>query len=75
LRRQVAREFGWLSLAATWALGPALLWAARRERKRLAAGHTYEPPTIIERRNWDLPAARLDALSALLPVPEEPLAT
>jgi radical SAM superfamily enzyme YgiQ (UPF0313 family) len=75
LRRQVAREFGWLSRAATLALGPALLWAARRERKRLAAGHTYEPPTIIERRNWTLPEVRLDALSALLPIPEEPLAT
>jgi hypothetical protein len=73
LRRQVAHEFGWLSRAATLALGPALLWAARRERKRLAAGQTYEPPTIIERRNWDLPEARLDALSALLPVPEEPV--
>ncbi|MGP8243455.1 MAG: B12-binding domain-containing radical SAM protein [Bryobacteraceae bacterium] len=72
LRRQVAREFGWLSRAASCALGPALLWAARREQKRLAAGHTYEPPTIIERRNWNLPDARLDALPALL-VPEEPL--
>jgi hypothetical protein len=29
-----------------------LLWTARREERRLAAGHTYEPPTIIERRNW-----------------------
>ncbi|MGA2113677.1 MAG: cobalamin-dependent protein [Bryobacteraceae bacterium] len=73
LRRQLAHEFGWLSRAATLALGPGLLWAARRERKRLAAGQTYEPPTIIERRNWNLSEARLDALSALLPVPEEPL--
>jgi hypothetical protein len=29
-----------------------MLWTARREQKRLAAGKTYEPPTIIERRNW-----------------------
>jgi hypothetical protein len=29
-----------------------LLWSTRREAKRLAAGHTYEPPTIIERQNW-----------------------
>jgi radical SAM superfamily enzyme YgiQ (UPF0313 family) len=73
LRRQVAREFGWLSRAASWALGPGLLWAARREHKRLAAGQTYEPPTIIERRNWNLPEARLDVLPVLLPIPEESL--
>ncbi|MGA2145977.1 MAG: radical SAM protein [Bryobacteraceae bacterium] len=71
LRQRVAHEFGWLSRAATYALGPVLLWAARRERKRLAAGHTYEPRTIIERRNWTLPEARLDAIPTLLPVPEE----
>jgi hypothetical protein len=23
-----------------------------REDRRLAKGHSYEPPTIIERRNW-----------------------
>jgi radical SAM superfamily enzyme YgiQ (UPF0313 family) len=74
LRRQVAHEFGWLSRASMWALGPALLLAARREQKRLAAGHTYEPPTVIERSNWNLPEAHLDAIPALL-VPEEPLAT
>jgi hypothetical protein len=33
-------------------LGPVLLWSARREERRLAAGQTYEPPTIVERRNW-----------------------
>ncbi|MFN0167884.1 MAG: B12-binding domain-containing radical SAM protein [Bryobacteraceae bacterium] len=52
LRGEIEREFG----AATrlWArlAGPFLLWTARREEKRLAAGHTYEPPTILERRNW-----------------------
>lgn len=71
LRQRVAHEFGWLSRAAACALGPVLLWAARRESKRLAAGHTYEPQTIIERRNWTLPEARLDAIPTLLPVPEE----
>ena len=30
-----------------------LLWNVRREEKRLAKGETYEPRTIIERRNWD----------------------
>jgi hypothetical protein len=29
-----------------------LLWASKREDRRLAAGQTYEPPTIVERRNW-----------------------
>jgi hypothetical protein len=32
-----------------------LLCTARREERRLAAGKTYEPPTIIERRNWTAP--------------------
>jgi hypothetical protein len=52
LRRQIQQEFGgWARLWAT-VVGPALLWTARREEKRLAAGRTYEPPTIVERRNW-----------------------
>ena len=29
-----------------------LLWSARREERRLAAGYTYEPQTFIERTNW-----------------------
>jgi hypothetical protein len=73
LRRQVAHEFGWLSRASALALGPALLLAARREQKRLAAGHTYEPPTVIERRNWTFPEVRLDLIPTLLPAPEESL--
>ncbi len=52
LRGEIEREFG--AAARLWArlVGPFLLWTARREEKRLAAGHTYEPPTILERRNW-----------------------
>jgi len=34
------------------ALGPLMLWTANRESKRLAAGHTYEPPTFLDRTNW-----------------------
>jgi radical SAM superfamily enzyme YgiQ (UPF0313 family) len=34
------------------ALGPLMLWTAAREAKRLAAGHTYEPPTFLDRTNW-----------------------
>jgi hypothetical protein len=52
----VGREFGLMSRLATRALGPVLLWSAKREEKRLAAGQTYEPRTIVERRNWTWPA-------------------
>jgi len=52
----VGREFGLMSRVASRVIGPVLLWSARREEKRLAAGATYEPPTIVERRNWTLPA-------------------
>jgi hypothetical protein len=52
LRADIGREFGFFSRMVTQALGPVLLWSARREERRLAEGQTYEPPTIIERRNW-----------------------
>ena len=52
LRTDIHREFGFVSALVTRALGPVLLWSARREERRLAEGVTYEPPTIIERRNW-----------------------
>jgi hypothetical protein len=53
LRKDVGREFGLLSRVVTRAIGPVLLWNVRREERRLAKGETYEPRTIIERRNWD----------------------
>jgi radical SAM superfamily enzyme YgiQ (UPF0313 family) len=52
LRAEIRKEFGFVSALMTRALGPVLLWSARREERRLAEGVTYEPPTIIERRNW-----------------------
>ena len=52
LRQELGREFGLVSKVAGRVLGPWLLWMSRREEKRLAAGFTYEPKTIIERRNW-----------------------
>jgi radical SAM superfamily enzyme YgiQ (UPF0313 family) len=52
LRRQIGREFGVLSQASAKLLGPVLLWASRREERRLREGWTYEPATVIERRNW-----------------------
>ncbi len=52
LREEVAREFGFASRVVTSLLGPVLWWSARRGAKRLQGGATYEPKTIIERRNW-----------------------
>jgi radical SAM superfamily enzyme YgiQ (UPF0313 family) len=52
LRQEVGREFGLVSRIVSRALGPVLLWSARKEERRLAAGFTYEPATIVERRNW-----------------------
>ena len=63
LRQDLGREFGVVSRVVSRALGPVLLWSARREERRLAAGKTYEPRTIVERRNWEWPAG--------LPAPKE----
>jgi len=52
LRREIAKEFGAMSRLVASVAGPVLLWTTRREEQRLAAGKTYEPPTILERRNW-----------------------
>ena len=52
LRKEVEKEFGPTCRSTRAFLGPLLLWASKREDKRLAKGKTYEPPTIIERRNW-----------------------
>jgi len=52
LRRDVEKEFPVIARLTASSLGPILLWSARREENRLAAGRTYEPPTLIERRNW-----------------------
>jgi hypothetical protein len=56
LRKEVGREFGLMSRVATLVVGPLLAWSARREERRLAQGQTYEPQTIVERRNWAPPA-------------------
>jgi len=55
LRREISHEFGGMSRLVANVVGPYLLWSTRREDRRLAKGVTYEPPTILERRNW-LPA-------------------
>ncbi len=51
LRHDLGREFGLVSRVAAL-IGPAMLWTTRREQRRLARGVTYEPETVIERRNW-----------------------
>src|ERR1035438_10893702 len=72
LREQVESEFGLFARVMARALGPVMLWSARREERRLAAGHTYEPTTIIERRNWTWTAPLLPASPlAVLPAIEE----
>jgi len=53
LRREIAREFGAMSRLVASAMGPVLLWTTRREDQRLARGVTYEPPTIVDRHNWN----------------------
>jgi radical SAM superfamily enzyme YgiQ (UPF0313 family) len=52
LRQEFKGESGVVSRMMPAVLGPVLLWSTRREEKRLARGKTYEPPTILERRNW-----------------------
>jgi hypothetical protein len=52
LRREVEKEFPFFARLTAASLGPILLWATRREERRLASGRTYEPPTFVERRNW-----------------------
>ena len=52
LRLEISKEFGLASRLLSSAIGPFLLWSTRREDHRLARGVTYEPPTILERRNW-----------------------
>jgi hypothetical protein len=54
-----------LSRVITAVVGPYLYWTARREQRRLAEGKTYEPPTIIERRNWTQPEALGGAVPAV----------
>jgi radical SAM superfamily enzyme YgiQ (UPF0313 family) len=69
LRKEIGREFGLMSRVMSRVLGPLILWSARREARRLAAGQTYEPQTIIERRNWNWPP---DLSTANHPAPFRP---
>jgi hypothetical protein len=53
LREDMQREFGLIAVLAGKLLGPVLWWTSYREDKRLAAGQSYEPATIVDRRNWE----------------------
>jgi pyruvate-formate lyase-activating enzyme len=52
LRHDIEKEFGLFTAIASHVLGPILVRTSRWEEKRLARGKVYEPPTILERRNW-----------------------
>jgi radical SAM superfamily enzyme YgiQ (UPF0313 family) len=65
LRRELEQEFGLVAAIAGRLLGPILWWTSLREEKRLAAGRSYEPSTIIGRRNWVEPKERLEHSPAI----------
>lgn len=52
LRKQMEGEFGVLSRVINRAVGPVLLWSARRESLAYPEGRPLEPQTFVERRNW-----------------------
>ena len=52
LRRRMESEFGVLSRVIDHAVGPFLLWSARRESLAYPDGRPLEPRTFVERRNW-----------------------
>ena len=52
LRTRMESEFGVLSRIIDHAVGPFLLWSARRESLVYPDGRPLEPRTFVERRNW-----------------------
>jgi radical SAM superfamily enzyme YgiQ (UPF0313 family) len=52
LRLEMERELGGMSRVVNNALGPVLLWTARRYIRRFPAGQPLEPRTFIDRANW-----------------------
>jgi hypothetical protein len=71
LRQEVGEEFGLASRLVSAVVGPFLLWSARREERRLAAGHSYEPSPIIERRNWLDSDVQTHPAPVLVTLPQE----
>lgn len=52
LRKQIESEFGIVSRVLDRAIGPLLLWSARREGLTYPEGRPLEPRTFVDRRNW-----------------------
>lgn len=52
LREEIERECGAWTCVLDRAVGPALLWGARREARFGPSGRPLEPRTFVERRNW-----------------------
>ena len=52
LRLDIEREFGTVAAAMNRLLGPALLWASRRDARRHPGGAILEPRTFVERRGF-----------------------
>lgn len=53
LRQQVERELGGMSRVIDRAVGPFLLWSARRDAAAYPAGRPLEPQTFVDRHNWE----------------------
>jgi radical SAM superfamily enzyme YgiQ (UPF0313 family) len=66
LRRELHREFGIKTGLLTRLLGPVLAWTSAREKRRLADGLKWEPPMILERKNWNTVSQESEATSAPL---------
>jgi hypothetical protein len=67
LRLQIEAAFGASARAAARTLGPVLWFTSWREDRRLSRGHSYDPATIIERRNWN----RVTSSSAARTLPSD----
>jgi radical SAM superfamily enzyme YgiQ (UPF0313 family) len=52
LRKELEQEFPVIAAVAGRLLGPVLWWTSLREERRLARGQSYDPGTIVGRRNW-----------------------
>jgi hypothetical protein len=52
LRTDIERQLGGMSVVIDRAVGPVLLWAARRDAARYPAGRPLEPRMFVDRRNW-----------------------
>ena len=58
--RQFYREFGWTTRVMATAIGRIILFALRREEKRIAAGWTYEPQPLVEKNSAALALEKND---------------